>query len=61
MKRTLTDNEKGYLVYCWEQKGYNFAPRKYNESRNYTHYLEYFTDPAQNEKLIALVLSQKEN
>lgn len=54
----MNDNDIGYLIYCWEQKGYNFVPQKYNPSRDYTHYMQYYTDPDENKKLIDHVLKE---
>lgn len=51
----MTDNEIGYLIYCWEQKGYNFIPVKYNPAKDYTGYLHYYTDENKNKELIKLV------
>lgn len=48
----MTDNEIGYLIYCWEQKGYNFIPVKYDENKDYTPYLNYYSDPDENKKLM---------
>jgi len=52
-----TQNEIGYLIYCWEQKGYNFIPVKYNPNKSYLAYLKYYSDDEENKKLIEHVLS----
>ena len=34
--KELSDNEIGYLIYLWEQKGYSFVPLKYDPDQDYT-------------------------
>jgi len=55
----MTENEIGYLVYEWEQLGYNFIPIKYNPAKDYTKYINYFSNPAENAKLRAMLIDKK--
>jgi len=56
-----SQNEIGYLIYLWEQKGYHFYSKPYNEAYDYTPYLSYYTDEKENEKLIKNVLKERSN
>lgn len=47
----MTDNEIGYQIYLWERKAYGFIPVAYSPEYDYTPYLNYFKEPADNERL----------
>ena len=52
----MTDNEIGYKIYVWEQYGYGFAPLKYDPYKDYTPYLNYYTNPEANASLRAKIV-----
>lgn len=56
----MTDNKIGYLVYRWEQEGYKFIPLPYDKNKDYTKYLNYFSDPEANAALIRMVTCRGE-
>lgn len=55
----MNDNQRGYLIYLSEMKGYGFSAVPYNESVDYTKYLHYYTDQKRNDKLLLSVLEQR--
>ncbi len=52
----MTDNDIGYLVYRWEQSGYNFSPLPKEAKKSWASYSKYYTDENENKLLIKTVL-----
>ena len=48
-------NQLGYKIYLKEMRGYSFIPRPYSSDVNYIKYLNYYTNPEENLKLIESV------